>query len=194
VKITALYAALAALLVAVPTAPAQPCTSARCAAPAVQAQPVVTQILGVTVPLYGAGYSGAGSEQTDLLRQLLEEIKALRSDVANLQAGGTVPPLGARAVDVSKIVKANCASCHTGGVADDKGGGFELFTEKGEVIKLSPADRRSVEKRVREGTMPPATKPRLSAEDKAALLGALKDAPKVVPSKQQDGKPIPPGK
>jgi hypothetical protein len=43
VKTLALYAALAALLVAVPTAPAQPCTSARCAAPVVQPQPVVTR-------------------------------------------------------------------------------------------------------------------------------------------------------
>lgn len=177
-KTAALYAALAALLVAVPTAPAQPCASARCAAPVVQAQPVVTQILGVTVPLYGAGYSGAGSEQTDLLRQLLEEIKALRSDVANLQAGGTVPPLGARAVDVSKIVKANCASCHTGEASK---GEFQLFTDKGETVRLSPPDRRALEKRVREGTMPPASKPRLSAEDKAAILNAIKDAPKPIP-------------
>jgi hypothetical protein len=42
--------------------------------------------------------------------------------------------------------------------------------------------------------MPPAGKPRLSAEDKAAILGAIKDAPKVVPSKQQEGLIPPAGK
>jgi hypothetical protein len=69
-----------------------------------------------------------------------------------------------------------------------------LFTDKGETVRLSPPDRRALEKRVREGTMPPAGKPRLSAEDKAAILGAIKDAPKVVPSKQQEGLIPPAGK
>lgn len=176
--ITALLA-LAAVLIAGPTAPAQPCQSGHCAAPVVQTPVVVAPAVATILPLYGAGYTGgSGSEQTDLLRQLLDEIKALRADVADLKAGGGVPPLKARATeDPTAILKANCASCHTGQKSRAE---FQLFTDKGEPVFLNGPTRKEILARVKaqpgHPVMPPPGHDRLTPAQIGALEAAFSTA------------------
>lgn len=132
----------------------------------------------VALPISGAAYVGSDTaEQTQLLRDLLAEIKALRQDVQALRqavppadAGGDAASATLADAKVQAAFKNNCARCHTGDKAD---GGFELFTDKGELVRLSPADRREVAKRVKVDQMPkpPA---RLTPADKAMILAAVK--------------------
>lgn len=142
------------------------------------------QVLGVTVPLYGAVYTGENYvQQSDILLQLLEEIRGLRADVADLRSGGTVTAQDKKQ-DVFALFKDSCVSCHSG--AKPKGE-FALVGSDGKYLKLSPADRRSVVERVERvgaGQMPPLGKDaagkqrrELSPADKAAIKAALTDAP-----------------
>lgn len=184
-KPIALLAALGGLVLSVPTS-AQHCHQPAPVAPLAVASAHVSPVLAL--PLYGAAYTGGAGygEQNEALRLILEELRALRADIAALKDGGPVGSLPLRkAADPYKVMQAHCAACHTSGIADTKGGGFELFNDKGQPLKLSRPDREVITKRVSAGTMPPATKPKLSAEDKDALLSALKDTPKTGPAPKE---------
>lgn len=178
--ILALFAALTAVLVAVPSAPADTCHN-----PAVQ---VVTPAVVATLvlPLYGAAYTGAGSgadETNDLLKRLLQEMKEMRQDLAALSR-----PVGTLAEkagpDVFQVFRAACVSCHSG---DKPRGDFALVSAEGKFLRLSPADRRSVLDRIGRpaaGRMPPAGKgpdgkdrPALTPAEVQAVKRALADAP-----------------
>jgi mono/diheme cytochrome c family protein len=178
--------ALAALLVATLVAvPAPVCQTHAPAAPGYHQKAVVVKEVVAAFPLYGAGYvgtTGVGDDETkELLRQLIESNRAILEAVKALGGGGEppVPPLGApKGPDVFEVVKAKCAGCHAG---EKAGGGFEMANEKGELLRLSGPDRRSVLARI-EGKggakMPPANKPQLTPAEVAALKAALSDAPK----------------
>lgn len=185
-----ILAALVAVLIAVPS-PAAPCQTAVCQTPAYVA-PVVTP-LALALPLYGAGYVGASSgddETKELLRALLAEIKAMRTDLANLPTGGgdVVPPLraGTPKVDVFAVFKASCASCHTSKVAESLGGGFEMITDDGKFIRLPPSTRKELVKRVKAGTMPPPSKDRapLSQPVRQAIEAAMTDVATIPAAKK----------
>jgi mono/diheme cytochrome c family protein len=179
---------LATVFFVLAPAPAQPGPGNQCGYPPAndahhyQAPLIINP--AVVLPLYGASYTGAGTgddETRDLLKQLLQEVKQMRQDLAAKgDGGGAVAPLAAR--DPVAIVRAHCAACHTAGVAEDKGGGFELFTEKGDAIRLSAPDRKAIAGRVRNGTMPPAKAGRLAPADRDALLAAIADGPKKDPA------------
>ena len=148
-------------------ASAEPCARGVCLTnnATVVTTPVVTG--AIALPIYGAAYqTGAGDDETKaLLRLLLEEMKAMRADMR-----GAPGVNAAGGPDASAVLKESCASCHTGEKAK---GGFLLYTDADEQVKLSPADRREVAKRVASGNMPPPPK-RLGAEQKDAIAKAMK--------------------
>jgi mono/diheme cytochrome c family protein len=182
----AILTGLAVVLVAVP-APASPgCQPGYCP-PAVHHQAVAVAPVVAAFPLYGAGYVGTGyggdDETRELLRQLLAEMKAMRSELA---AGkGPDGTLNSTAgPDVFAILRASCVSCHGG---DRPKGDFAMTNEKGEFLRLSPADRRSVLARI-DGkggpVMPPTGKDHkpLTAAEKAAVKAALTDGKPAIPA------------
>jgi mono/diheme cytochrome c family protein len=135
--------------------------------------------VALAVPLYGASYSGGDPETAELLRALLAEIQALRSDVSSLRTGPQAQAAPGR--DPVAVLSASCAACHTAG--PKLKGEFEMFAPDGKPLKLNGPDRRAIEKRVREGTMPPPDKGKLSADDKAAIaaFAASPPAPAAAP-------------
>jgi hypothetical protein len=174
---------------------AAPALADHCAKPVAVAHHnnVVANVVAVPVaiPLYGASYAGdADADTQDLLRQLLAEIRALRADLLKKPVappggdpdtgdGPPVPPV--KAVDVAAVIKAKCASCHTGEAAAK---GFELVTDDGKLIKLNGLSRQAVIAHTtgqKGPPMPPPAKPQLTPAEKEALRRALLD-------------PIPPGK
>ncbi len=148
------------------------CRSATCAQhQAVAAAVVVTAPSLVTVPLYGASYSGgdtSDAELKDLLRQLIEEQRATRAEIAALRGGaGPFKAAGAPGLDPIAVLTKNCQSCHSG---EKPAGGYSMFDDAGSLLKPSPPERRSIEARaVKKGDMPPSGKPKLTAEEKAAV-------------------------
>ncbi len=90
-------------------------------------------------PAYQAGFN----PQEDLLKQILQELRAMRSE----KAGATQ--------SFPQLLAQKCASCHTEG-KEDRGGDFILLSKKGE-IALSVNDLRKVKQKVISGQMPPAS-------------------------------------
>lgn len=132
------------------------CQQIQQAVQAISVQPVAIPVATqVVVPLYSAVYSPqqAQSLNDDLLRQLLEEIKALRADV---QALKDVPPRLAITEDtVFQAMKTSCARCHTqGSDLDRKGGGLALFDLKGNRLKLDQSNEDRVYRRMNSNSMP----------------------------------------
>ncbi len=115
---------------------------------------------GGLTPAYQPSYSLSD----DLLKQLLEEVRGIRSE---LRASGIAKPGG---TTLAGTLKANCAACHTAGVADQKGSGFILLEKDGSLAELSLAERRRVAKMVEQGKMPPPPKT-LTDTEKKLLLG-----------------------
>lgn len=177
-----LLAGLAVVLVALPTRAGQPCASGHCPPPAVVtsapvvAAPIVAATAAV-LPLYGAGYTGTGygtdDETKELLKQLLQEVKQLRQDLASkggdAPAGDPVGTLSLTAPSVQTVMTKSCASCHTGEKARK---GFQLYTDDGKTVRLSGPDRRAVEQLVKAGQMPPPPA-KLSPADRDLVLKAI---------------------
>jgi mono/diheme cytochrome c family protein len=174
-----LAALLAVTLVALPNPPV-------CHQP-VYANKVVTAVavpVAAAIPLYGAGYVGTAStddETKELLRQLLAEIKSLRSDLA----GNTVGIQGdedAVAV-VQKAVQTKCASCHTGATARKD---FKLMTEDGKFIELNGLSRKAVLDRIdgKGGAIMPPPPGSLTPAEKAAFKAAFADKPAIPAGKK----------
>ncbi len=138
----------------------------------------------VVVPAYGAAYhpgykepTAEGDDETkELLKKSIEgqnETNALLRALLEKQ-GVTAPgnPSATAAGDARGILKTQCADCHTG---DKAKADFQMFTDKGEPVKLSPADRRAIVDRLngRGAIMPPPPK-KIAAADKAAVEKFLK--------------------
>jgi len=77
-----------------------------------------------------------------------------------------------KAGDGLQVLKRNCASCHGAAVAGDKGDGFELFSDAGELVRLSGAGRQRILDRIEHKDaakrMPPAKEP-LALDDKVSV-------------------------
>jgi len=137
---------------------------------------VVTPVIApVAIPLYGAGYNpGYGQQQggdpdtNALLKQLLEEMKAMRAELAK-QPDATASSAGdVEAKATLALLQKSCMSCHTEG---SEKGDLAMFSKEGDAFKLSGAAKREIIRRVTSGSMPP--KPAvLSAAEKAAIKKA----------------------
>ncbi len=146
-----------------------------------QAVAVVAPV-AVSLPLYGASYTGGDGETAEALRAILEELKAMRQELAGLRGGAAGPQAVTAKNDPDPILVKHCAACHTDG--PNVKGDFGMFDDKGILLKLNGPDKRAVVKRVREGTMPPAGKPRLTVDEKATVeTFAISPAPAAPPKK-----------
>jgi len=90
----------------------------------------------IVVPSYGAGYQS--QQDSELLRQILEELKALRLELSQ----------GGLKTDGLTVVKNECARCHAEQTAGKKGGGFVLFEKDGAASVLSLEQKKLVTLRV----------------------------------------------
>jgi hypothetical protein len=155
--------AFCGLLVAIPIASADVCHT-----PAVLHQVQAIQAVPFLLPAYGASYTGveaADAQSTnDLLRQLLEEIRALRSE-----SKGLGPSVASVAVDPKPVLVKNCASCHTDGKL--KNTEFVMFNAEGNLRKFSGPDKKEMFAKVEKNVMP--SKGKLSEADKATILSAF---------------------
>lgn len=111
----------------------------------------------VIVPTYGAGAAGPATLGSDpVLREILIELKGLRQDLAvALRNGGgaagktdTQPP----ATGI-KLVATRCMPCHN---ADKAAGEYVMVEKDGTLADLSLERRKQNDRRVRNGSMPPA--------------------------------------
>jgi mono/diheme cytochrome c family protein len=171
-KLTALSVLLAGMIA---TASAGDCPNGGvCLTPTVQT--VVTPVAtAITLPIYGAAYQPVAASADDdtkaLLKALIDEVRALRADLAKGAPTGQPSALAVpKEVDPVAVLKTACAACHTG---EKSKGGFLIYTDKGESVKLSPADRREMTKRIANGNMPPPPG-KLGTAEKDAVVKALK--------------------
>lgn len=142
---------------------------------------VVTPVIApVAVPfftnLYGAGYNPqpaepqakADPENAALLKQLLEEIRGMRAEMAGKAAATSSDAGQEEAKKTLAMLQKSCMNCHTEG---SEKGDLAMFSKDGEAFKLSGAAKREIIRRVTSGSMPP--KPAvLSAAEKAAIKKA----------------------
>lgn len=130
----------------------------------------VVQALAVAVPAYGAGYSPQPADP-ELLRQLLEEIRAMRAELrAALQQGQPAQP--AQEPSAAALLDNSCAKCHKAGDADSKGGGFVMVEADGKLSLLSLEHKNRIARRIQNGSMPPAksvNRPLSDAERKSLV-------------------------
>lgn len=138
--------------------------------------PPVVAAPAVTAPAYGSavpyflGNSG-GMSQADAKRmiELLESIDANQKRTNELLEAKGGPLAQKAKVDPLPIAKAKCATCHTPGKAEAKGGGFILFADD-QATALKPLNAREkvrVKESVQSGSMPPQAK--LSSAEKSAF-------------------------
>lgn len=189
---TAKLYAFDSLLVLAGVVSADVCRSGQVCAPVQTYQapayvaPAYVAPVAVAVPLYGASYNTGDPETALALQAILEELRALRGEVAGLRGSGAPP--GAQAApraDPAKVLAVHCAACHTEG--PKLKGDMAFFDPKGQLLKLNGPDKRAIEKRTREGTMPPPERPKLTPDDKAAIgafaAGPPLPAPQPAPAK-----------
>lgn len=157
-----------------------PCTSTQCATTtAVVATPataVVTNPIAalsqILVPTYGAQFVPSGQQQTagdEVLREILQELRAMRAEIAALKQPAVLPLALA---DAGKVMSKSCVKCHGKDAAEKDGGGFVMFDQAGGLLQLAEADKRRVANRVSRNSMPPAPA-KLAAVDKKAILEAF---------------------
>lgn len=142
----------------------------------------------VTVPLYGAGLAQAPApapgDVTDVkadlkrIEEKLDRLLKLLEDAAKDDPSGPAKaPGSALSSGATK-----CAACHFPDVAEQKGGGFKLFTAAGAFAQLTPRQRTQVVKRVTTADPsflmpPPKSDVRLTDAERAALVSEF-DAPR----------------
>ena len=132
-------------------------------------QRVVVQVqvqavaLVATLPLAVPAYSVSVDP---VAYALLEEVRAIRKELAGLRGGAAGP------ADLKALVTADCAKCHSEAKAADHGGEFVLVEANGSLAVLSLPERRRIAELVEKGTMPP--KAPLSDARKAEFRAAMK--------------------
>jgi mono/diheme cytochrome c family protein len=132
-----------------------------------QAQFVAATPLLLTVPTYGASYQypqQSSGEQADLLRQLLEEIRAMRADLRSLQQN--VP---ATAANGQTIVENSCIKCHQPALAGKAGTDFLLVDGEGRLAQLSDREKARIRSRVAVARNMPPGKPLPPEQAKAVV-------------------------
>lgn len=127
----------------------------------------------VYVPQYSVGYAGPDNTQ------LLQEIQALRREVADLrnQRPQPLPELAKAAKNVTvnehpavEILRKNCAACHSADMAKAKGAGFTLFDVAG-FASLTDKQALAIARNVYSGRMPKGGK--LSDEEVGQVMSWL---------------------
>jgi hypothetical protein len=108
-------------------------------------------------PAVGPGYD----QQVDLLKQIRDEIRALRGDVQLIRGEGHLPTSG------EALAVRHCAACHGVDVAEAKGDGLVLV-EDGKVSVLSTKQKRDAIRAVEKGRMPVGAA--LNPTDKKAVV------------------------
>ena len=93
---------------------------------------------------YGPGYD----PMMAVMREIRDELRGMRAD---MRAG----PGGRPAFALADLIKSRCASCHSQSTAEDKGGGFIMVKDSGDVIDLRALEIKSAKGKVRRGEMPP---------------------------------------
>lgn len=120
---------------------------------------VAAYVAPVYVPAYAASYNSEAGAIIDELRKLREELR---------QANRGEP---AQALSFNALLVQRCASCHKDGAADAQGGGFVLVEKDGTIPPMSLGEKRSIERAVAEGRMPP--KSPLPEREKKAFAEAF---------------------
>lgn len=171
---TLLGLALSLSIVAVSTA--APCSTVQCATgTAIVATPVAPVILPATqlvVPVYGSQFvPGAAQQQAqdEVLREILQELRAMRSELQALKQPAALPLSLANA---SQVMAKSCVKCHGAASADKDGGGFVMFNDGGGLLTLSDRDKQRIVNRVSRNSMPPAPA-KLAAVDKKMIVDAF---------------------
>jgi hypothetical protein len=145
------------------------------------AAPLAVQYAAVAiVPSYGASYGNPYQRQqqaddltNELLRQLIDEIRALRAEVkgSNQQAAA-----GSTTIDANKLFvsERGCIKCHEVDKAEKLGGGVVLLEKGDKLPPFSITEKNVITRKVNSGAMPPPKSGIvLSAAEKAALLAWL---------------------
>ncbi len=141
----------------------------------------VQQVL--LVPAYYASYTPTleadppmkQSTTDELLRQLIEEIRGLRKDIAGpgpaapAVAPPPVPKVDPVAASVSRVIGTSCIKCHAAAVAEQKGGGFVMVGPDNKTPQFTPAELRRIVNRVQKKEMPPKSQPPLAADEVGAM-------------------------
>lgn len=128
---------------------------------AVVVAPVVAAVYA-PIPVYQVGYQDNGTQQ------LLAEVRELRQQIQQLQAG----PLAQKAPTTGQhpgllFLKNSCVACHDAQVSKAKGGGNTFFSA-GELVNLSDAQRLAITTSVYSGRMPKGGK--ATDEDVGAVI------------------------
>lgn len=180
------FAALLALLIALPAAACPP-VAVRTVAPVVHhvAPVVVAPVVAtaVVVPLYSISYAPSPAAAAPDQSALLAELKALRAEVAKLReadppaatppATQATPPTTGKGRDLTALLT-TCAQCHSPGrTAADKGGAFELFTSDGKTAELTLAQKAKARKLVESSQMPPPKTGSLTPDERKSLADYL---------------------
>lgn len=132
------------------------------------------RILAVTVLLLGAvlltatpprvlvpQYTATFSPTDQLLKELLDEMRGLRSDLRAALTQGQVK------TDAVAVFNSRCARCHQDGVAADRGNGVVLVERDGSVPPFSILEKRHVIEQIKTGKMPKVGGPLAPNELKA---------------------------
>ena len=95
----------------------------------------------------------------EVLRALLEEIKALRADIRRIESaqGGASPADEKLSKQVGDIIGHSCVTCHGAAVAAKKGGELTLVNADGWVPNLDARNKARIVSRLSHREMPPAT-------------------------------------
>lgn len=106
---------------------------------------VATYAAPIIYPVYSASYNSEAAG-------IIEELRKLREELRQAQRG---EPAQALAFDA--LLAQRCAACHQDGKAEANGGGFVLVEKDGTIPPFSLGEKRSIERSVAEGRMPPRT-------------------------------------
>ena len=150
----------------------------------IEVQPVVAAVFApvpVVVPTYTVGYHDSGTQE------LIAEVRAMRQQLAALQAGpqSQKTPAPAAVHPGLAFLKNSCVNCHDAQVSKAKGGGNTFFSA-GELLNLNDAQRLAITTAIYSGRMPKGGK--ATDEDVGAVIsffdkGAAASAQTMPPAK-----------
>lgn len=127
------------------------------------ADPSPTKVL---TPAYQASFSPTDQ----LLKEILDEMRGLRSDLRVALVGGQVK------TDAVAVLNQRCARCHQDGKAAGLGDGVILVERDGSVPPFSILEKRRILEQVRTGKMPKTGGP-LAPNEKKAVEEFLSGTP-----------------
>ncbi len=106
-------------------------------------------------------YDAAYSPEQQLLKEILDEMRGLRSDLKGALANGQIK------TDARAVINARCASCHKDGVVDQKGSVITLVEKDGSIPPFSTLEKKVILSEIESNRMPKTGGPLTAAERKA---------------------------